>query len=117
LRQLETRVLGAHPARRIAAQRAALTALERRLAEAMKARLATRHRGLDRLRAGLDAMSPLKVLDRGYSLTRTADGHLLTSATDVARGDLVTIVLRRGELGARVEAAEDVPQEPRRGAP
>jgi exodeoxyribonuclease VII large subunit len=72
-------------------------------------RRAVRHR-LDRARervvglaARLEALSPLSVLGRGYSLTRTADGTLLRSAAQVAAGDRIVTRLARGEVTSRVE--------------
>jgi exodeoxyribonuclease VII large subunit len=105
LRAAEARLFCAHPQRRIADQRAALTALERRLTAAVAARLQPRRRAVDGLRGKLDALSPLKVLERGFSLTRGPDGTLVTDAADVAPGTLVTVTLRQGQLEARVEGA------------
>ena len=51
----------------------------------------------------VEALSPLKVLERGYSLTRAADGRVIAGVDDVAAGEQVTITLRDGELDTRVE--------------
>jgi exodeoxyribonuclease VII large subunit len=62
-----------------------------------------RHR-LARLAAGLEALSPLAVLARGYSLTFAADGTtLLRSATSTRPGDLIHTRLAQGQLISRVE--------------
>jgi exodeoxyribonuclease VII large subunit len=62
-----------------------------------------RHR-LARLAASLDALSPLAVLARGYSLTFSADGAtLLRSAAEVQPGDLIQTRLAAGRLTSRVE--------------
>jgi exodeoxyribonuclease VII large subunit len=53
--------------------------------------------------AKLDALSPLKVLERGYSLVRGPDGHLLADAARVAPGDALSVELARGRIDARVE--------------
>jgi exodeoxyribonuclease VII large subunit len=45
----------------------------------------------------------MKVLERGFSLTQRADGHLITSATEVAPGDAVQIRLHDGRFAATVE--------------
>jgi exodeoxyribonuclease VII large subunit len=103
LRALETRLYRAHPQRRIADQRTALAALERRLADAAGTLVLRRRRALEGMNGKLGALSPLKVLERGYSLTRGAGGRLVASVTDVAPGEAVTVTLRDGELGARVE--------------
>jgi exodeoxyribonuclease VII large subunit len=97
------RLLRAHPQRRIASQRILLGALERRMAESSARVLATRRHTLEALSSKLDALSPLKVLDRGYSLARSADGKLLRSCEGLAERDKITVTLKDGELGARIE--------------
>jgi exodeoxyribonuclease VII large subunit len=61
-----------------------------------------RQRKLDSVTAGLQAMSPLKVLDRGYSITQTADGKILRDAAEAGVSDALRIRLAKGELGATV---------------
>jgi exodeoxyribonuclease VII large subunit len=57
--------------------------------------------------AKLDALSPLKVLTRGYSITQTADGRVLRDASTARDGDELKIKLQRGKLNARVLSSED----------
>ena len=54
--------------------------------------------------AGLDALSPLKVLGRGYAIAWNADGHVIKDAAQVEVGSDVRIRLGRGELSAKVSA-------------
>ena len=54
------------------------------------------------LAAKLDALSPLKVLGRGYSITEKA-GVPVRSADDVRPGDRIDIRLSGGSLGCSVE--------------
>lgn len=52
----------------------------------------------------LEGLSPLNVLNRGYSLTRTADGEtLLRDAAAVRPGDRLVTRLAAGEIVSRVE--------------
>ena len=51
-------------------------------------------------------MSPLAVLERGYSLTRTPDGAVVTDAAQVDAGDRVRVRLLRGELDCVVQSAD-----------
>jgi exodeoxyribonuclease VII large subunit len=99
----EGRLLRAHPQRRIADQRAAMGLLERRLARVGSQLLTGRRRALEALTSKLDALSPLKVLDRGYSLARGPDGKVLRSHQGLAPGDAVTVTLRDGDLRTRIE--------------
>ncbi len=103
LRALEARLFRSHPQRRIADQCSALVAVERRLVAAGTSLLAHRRRSLEALAGKLDALSPLKVLDRGYSLTRGPDGQVLRSCTGLHQGDDVTVTLRDGDLLTRIE--------------
>ena len=52
--------------------------------------------------SSLDAMSPLKVLGRGFSLVRKADGTVLREAEQAAIDDTLDITLARGALRCRV---------------
>lgn len=54
------------------------------------------------LTAKLDAMSPLKVLSRGYAMTQKADGGVVRSITQVSVGDAVEISLSDGCFTAAV---------------
>ena len=52
--------------------------------------------------ARLEGLSPLKVLARGYSLTRDAEGHVVTDAGQLAVGDEVETRLAQGRIRAQV---------------
>jgi exodeoxyribonuclease VII large subunit len=47
-------------------------------------------------------LSPLRVLERGFSLTVGPDGHLVTNAAQLRPGDAVRVRLNQGELDAEV---------------
>ena len=55
------------------------------------------------LAAALDAMSPLKVLGRGYAIAQDADGAVIKTAADVKTGDRLTIKLQKDEINSIVE--------------
>ena len=55
------------------------------------------------LTARLDALSPLKVLARGYAVAFDARGHALVQASQVQPGERVRVRLHEGELSAQVE--------------
>jgi exodeoxyribonuclease VII large subunit len=55
----------------------------------------------------LDALSPLAVLDRGYSIThKTPDETIVKNAGALAVGDLVRITFAQGKANCRVEGKE-----------
>ena len=53
--------------------------------------------------AKLDAMSPLKVMSRGYSMVQNADGKLISSKDQVAAGMLVSVTVSDGAFDAIVQ--------------
>ena len=53
--------------------------------------------------AKLDALSPLKVLSRGYSVLKDEEGGTIKNISQVEIGDLIHITLTGGELECRVE--------------
>lgn len=52
--------------------------------------------------AKLDAMSPLKVLSRGYAMVQTENGEILRSVKDVTSGTEISVQLGDGQLHAAV---------------
>lgn len=71
--------------------------------QAVFARLvAERRHQLSQARSLLVERNPRTILDRGYSITRDAQGHIVRDAAQVAVGDDLSIRLARGELGAAV---------------
>lgn len=55
----------------------------------------------------LDAMSPLKVLSRGYSITQAADGAVINSVKQASIGEKVQITLTDGTLQANIEGIKE----------
>ena len=55
----------------------------------------------------LEALSPLKVLERGFSITEASDGRVITSVKDVKKGDNVTTILKDGTIISKVEEVEE----------
>ena len=58
---------------------------------------------LKALAAKLDAMSPLKVLGRGYAMAQNESGQILKSYRDVEAGERLTVTLGEGGFTCRVE--------------
>ena len=59
------------------------------------------------LTAKLDAMSPLKVLSRGYAMTQKCDGEVVRSVKQLAPGDVIKIVMSDGVADAIVDNIEE----------
>jgi exodeoxyribonuclease VII large subunit len=93
---------------------AAVTGRVRRTAEALGAaalrmraatdrRVAALSAEVTRVGAQLDALSPLKVLDRGYAVARAADGRVLRRTADFRPGLAFRLRVADGEVPSRVE--------------
>jgi exodeoxyribonuclease VII large subunit len=70
-------------------------------------RLETARQQLAMAAAALDAMSPLKVLERGYAVAYDAQGHVLREASATAAGDALRLQLWKGAVNCRVEGTEN----------
>ena len=79
-----------------------LELLKNRLVAAQQNALAQKKQRYIGSVAKLDAMSPLKVLTRGYSMAQTEDGHVIRSTTQVELGERITVSLSNGKLFATV---------------
>ena len=80
--------------------------LTHRLCAGMRAVTDGEGRRFGALAASLDALSPLKVLGRGYALAQTADGTVLRSAGQVETGETVHLRLAEGGLVCQVKEKE-----------
>lgn len=84
-------------------RRMALDYSLRRLTAASAALLHAQRRRFTALTAKLDAMSPLKVLGRGYAVTVNEDGHVIRSAHELTKDERVRIRLTDGEASAQIQ--------------
>ena len=75
----------------------------RRLVHGLDRTVSAQKERLARLAASLDAMSPLKVLGRGYAIARKENGTILSSVKDAAPGEPFTLRLSDGTLNCRTE--------------
>ena len=75
---------------------------QKQLIHLMQQTLSKKKQQFIHLTSSMEAMSPLKVLARGYSVTKDSAGKILTDACQLQIGDRITITLRSGELDAAV---------------
>ncbi len=64
--------------------------------------LVERRNRLVQLSSLLKERSPLTILNRGYSITRDAQGHIVRDVAGVAIGEVISVRIAKGELGATV---------------
>lgn len=90
----------------VAAGETRLGALIQRQITAEKRFLTAKNEYVERQMAKLHTLSPLNVLNRGFSLTQLEDGRILRDVTNVTPGDKLKISLANGKLNAEVLAVE-----------
>ena len=86
------------PAALIADKGMQLDHLQHRLAAAMRAVTDRENGRFAALASALDALSPLRVLGRGYALAQTENGTVLRSAAQTAAGERIRVRLAQGQL-------------------
>lgn len=89
-----------------AERRIALDRLSERLNAAAQRRTMSARETFSRLSAKLDALSPLKVLARGYTITTAQSGRVIKRVSDVAPGELVTMQVQDGSIHCTVNRTE-----------
>ena len=73
------------------------------LSHCLQSAVAERKQNLRRVEVQLRALSPLAVLDRGYSLTQTADGAVVRDTKKLKKGDLLRTRFANGTVLSEVE--------------
>ena len=98
----ESRILR-NPAAAVQDKRMELDLFHRKLTGLAQADLARRRQQFAALAASLDALSPLKVLGRGYSVAKDTTGQLLRSIEQTEVGQAITVTLGDGSLDCTVD--------------
>lgn len=93
------------PMAAIAERRVLVDYQRERAAHGFHAALSRERSRFAALAASLDAMSPLKVLGRGYAIPRREDGGLVRSVNDVSPGDGLTLQVKDGEIPCTVKGS------------
>ena len=73
------------------------------MVRAMRGRIANQHSQVNQLAAKLDALSPVKILERGYALVFDARGALVKDASQVEVGERISARVAKGTIGAEVK--------------
>jgi len=85
-----------------------LELLRNRLISAQNASISKKNQHYVANVAKLDAMSPLKVLTRGYSMAKAGDGTVLRSVNQVELGERISVQLCDGNLSAVVMDKKEI---------
>ena len=87
-------------------KRMELDRLHGRLVSVSEGWLAVRRQQFGKTAAALDAMSPLKVLARGYSVASNEKGMIVRSVADVISGEKLQLQVTDGKINCCVESDE-----------
>jgi exodeoxyribonuclease VII large subunit len=107
LRLLRQRLSPEHQADRVRRRGERLAETSRRLETAARSGVARRHERLRELDRALHALSPTKVLERGYAVLMTKEGLALRAASEVQVGDALQARLSRGRIDVNVTDKQD----------
>ena len=99
------------PAKKLSQQRTQLTALCQRLAHAGRRHLDRRKEQLVSLSRNLNAVSPLAVLDRGFSISLTESRQVVRQTADVAPGQTLVTRLADGTIHSSVTKTHPNPSD------
>ena len=103
LANLELRLQARSPEKLLAAGKRRHQLAQERLHTLMNKRQDLAAHRLAMLSARLDGISPLATLGRGYSITRTPSGEVISRAAQVSPGQQLVTTLAEGSLRVRVE--------------
>ncbi|MFZ3055640.1 MAG: exodeoxyribonuclease VII large subunit [Smithella sp.] len=104
LRQLNLRMQHQNPARQIYEKKILLKNVQENMVKSFSYRLAALRELLRKNSAVLESLSPLAVLQRGYSITRsTASGMIVRQADALSIGADVNVQLAKGNFNAKIE--------------
>ncbi len=102
-----------HPHDRIHERARRLDELSLTMEQAIRRQAQRSREALVSYASQLEALSPLQVLSRGYSVTQTAAGELIRETTSVKVGDVISTRLIDGEIISRIEQIKTDPNQER----
>ena len=79
----------------------------RQLQNYMKGRVLEKTHEFRHLAGKLNTLSPLNILQRGYSLTYDSGGRLLADGARIRKGEAIKTRLAAGTLFSRVERVQE----------
>lgn len=103
LTHLLQRCRSQNPNQRLQACQSRLQHAQLRLSQTMNHQIVGQRHRLNQLVTMLEGVSPLAILSRGYSVTKTADGRIVRQASEVKSGDRLVTRLGEGEVHSTVD--------------
>lgn len=110
LAQLRAHPVMASPLALLGPHRDRLAVETGRLRHLIETRVAVESEGLAGRRNTLRVLSPAAIMKRGYTIVRTPSRHIIRSARDLAKGDLIELLFADGSGVAQVVGSRPTPQ-------
>lgn len=92
-----------HPGKKLQDQAQTLDRLDARLARVMQLILQQQKSRLQSAARTLDTVSPLQTLQRGFSITQTEHGTLITDSTQLIKGQHIVSIIKSGRIRSVVD--------------
>jgi exodeoxyribonuclease VII large subunit len=106
-RQLQLKLIAQHPRHALLRQRSQLTPLRQQLAKHIQHRIKDAQAEVAHKQSLLRSLGPEHILGRGYAIVTGSDGKVIRQPQDTAKGDAVTVRLKRGALTAQITGRSD----------
>lgn len=103
IEQIRSRPILANPHTFIEVHEADIERLVDQMRQKLEHQLSREDMQIGHLKQQVRSLSPQSTLDRGYSVVRDADGHVISDAGKVKTGQKLRVRLAKGELGAIAE--------------
>ncbi len=96
-----------HPEEKLRLAKEQMIQLEKTLQKEFRHGLKQRNQEFAAMVSKLNALSPLKIMERGYSIAYNHENRLLKSIQSVEPGDLLTVRVQDGQLDCKVIGKEE----------
>lgn len=103
---LDSRLQRCNPAHDLHSREDRVVTMRRRLDDQLRQKLELCNARLAGASRSLDAISPLAVLHRGYSMTSRADGSIVRNTEEVEVGEVIQTRLESGVLASKITKVE-----------
>ncbi len=104
---IHNRLQRLHPSKRMIAETDRFKFLQQQLLKQMKDTVRRKEQKFVNIVTTLEALSPLKVMERGYSLVYNHEDQLVKSTKNLSKGNHITVHLRDGKAICQVEKVEE----------